>query len=197
MHYYNTQINLFESLAVTELENLEHSTFAQRMEKMPQEVVSDARNRLETLLRLYYLRHSFDTLDFFLTHYLGLLGFISLNDIKMNVDSPNINDKRSLLILCAKGLHDQGQYVYIAQIVFCLVQDGMRQEEANLLKQFVHVEEIEENQLLRLQQIRSQYPVNIVSIDDNAENQRVSNLIKDYMDLSLESASESSPGSEN
>src|SRR6266480_2752329 len=192
MYYYNVLINLFESLAVAGLENSDFSTLAQRTEKTPQEVVLDARIRLETLLRLYYLRHSFEALDAHLIHFFALLGFMSLNDIKTDVDSPIINDQRSLLILCLKGLRDQGQCFYFGQSLFCLMRDGMRPEDDDLLKRYVDVAEIEKNQLRGFQQVRSQYAINVVGIDDNPENQRVSDLVKEYLDLTLDSVSESS-----
>ena len=193
MHYYNILISLFESLAVAGLENSDFSTLTQRVGKTPKEVVSDARCYLETLLRLYYLRHSFDALDTYLMHYFGLLGFMSLNDIKTEAGSP-INDKRSLLILCAKGFRDQGRCHYVANVVFCIIRDAMRPEDDDLLKRHVHVDE---NQLRRLQQIRSQYAVKVVGIDDTAENQRISDLVEENVDLSSESESEPSPGPES
>ena len=172
MHYYNILISLFESSAVAGLENSDLSTLTQRLGKTPKEVVSDARCYLETLLRLYYLRHSFDALDTYVMHYFGLLGFMSLNDIKTEVGSP-INDKLSLLILCAKGFRDQGRYHYVANVILGIIRGAMRPEDDDLFKRHVHVEE---KQLLTLQQIRSQYALNVVGIDDKAENQRMSDF---------------------
>jgi len=96
------------------------------------EVGTLARARLETLIRLYYLRHSFDSLDVMLIMFLLLLGSISMrvltsrqdHEISTTVSAehghPSQSPRRdaSTFLLCAKGLHDQGQNQYLGSLMF-------------------------------------------------------------------------------
>ena len=74
MHYYNLMICLLEgpNLASEIVQPYEN---AQRM-------LVAAKIRLETLLRLYYLRHGFGSYDIFMIGLTSFLGFLHLNTLK-------------------------------------------------------------------------------------------------------------------
>jgi hypothetical protein len=88
-----------------------------------------ARARLETLIRLYYLRHSFDALDVVLIMFLLLLGSISVRVLALG-DAADTGTgsgtgsgqgqgrDASTFLLCAKGLHDQGRNQYLGTLMF-------------------------------------------------------------------------------
>ncbi|KAK3293676.1 uncharacterized protein B0H64DRAFT_364455 [Chaetomium fimeti] len=105
-----------------------------------------ARARLETLIRIYYLRHSFDALDVMLIMFLLLLGSISVrvltsppqpssppqpqsqppSSTTTTTTPPNKptnppNRNASTFLLCAKGLHDQGRNQYLGTLMFDLL----------------------------------------------------------------------------
>ncbi|KAK3301844.1 uncharacterized protein B0T15DRAFT_563508 [Chaetomium strumarium] len=69
-------------------------------DQTPIEIRDAAARHLETLLRLYYLRHGFEHLDIYSGYFLTQQG-----------------DLRSTLLLAAKGLHDQGRSAYIHKAV--------------------------------------------------------------------------------
>lgn len=140
MEYYLTIIELFEpwtkGLKATIVTTLDGRRVA--------DISTVARARLETLIRLYYLRHSFDSLDSVLIMFLLLMGSITVHVLADSVPSggketkydtrpsfagtrsPNhseadtMNRKRdaSTLLLCAKGLADQGQNLYLSTLMF-------------------------------------------------------------------------------
>ncbi len=121
MQYYVVVINLFEPWAATntstppsdpDLDNPKCDG-----ELTPAQIGTRAAARLETLIRLYYLRHSFDALDVVATIFLIVLGSISLRVLAQQTGSKQQNDA-STFLLCAKGLHDQGRNLYLAAMMF-------------------------------------------------------------------------------
>lgn len=94
------------------------------------DVGTQGRARLESLVRLYYLRHSFKALDIMLIMYLLLLGSISVRVLAPGggggggggaaVAGGGDGTQRdaSTFLLCAKGLHDQGQNQYLGSLMF-------------------------------------------------------------------------------
>lgn len=77
MEYYLVLINLLEPWTSGRTSPLPHDTRFSSGHTLP-EVATLARARLETLIRLYYLRHSFESLDVILIMYLLLMGSIAV-----------------------------------------------------------------------------------------------------------------------
>ncbi|KAI0180537.1 hypothetical protein GGR52DRAFT_531750 [Hypoxylon sp. FL1284] len=109
-----------------------------------QGIIQYAEIRLETLLRLYYLRHSFECYDPLLMHWLVFLGDVVLKKLDNPSGSPttssatttplDLESLRSTLILCAKGLYDQSRNYHIAFIVYRLLRDRMKANDLDLLR---------------------------------------------------------------
>ncbi|KAK4231734.1 hypothetical protein QBC38DRAFT_203026 [Podospora fimiseda] len=95
---------------------------------------------LETLVRLYYLRHGFESADSFLVHFLGNLGFISRAAIEQESDASSLESHRSTEILLVKGMNELGRAYYVAKAVMRLQASFMSPEEVELVKRFVDVE---------------------------------------------------------
>ena len=94
-----------------------------------------------------------------------------------------IEDVRATLVLTTKGLHDQGRSYYLSESVYRLVIGQMSSEDAELMGKFVHVrEEDSEVRQLRASHLKNQLPVNVMNITEDAEINRLSNLIKQYAD---------------
>ncbi|KAK4460166.1 hypothetical protein QBC42DRAFT_272974 [Cladorrhinum samala] len=130
-----------------------------------QAIISQARAHYESVLRLYYLRHGFEGFDPFLTVGLLTIFFLTLEEIKAARSKPSststshpsspsslassysarpetdIDSLRSTLVLCAKGLHDQGKSYFLAQTLFKLVRDAMDGQDKELLKEYVTLQE--------------------------------------------------------
>ncbi|KAK4225056.1 hypothetical protein QBC38DRAFT_511316 [Podospora fimiseda] len=119
-----------------------------------QPTIAQARIHYETVLRLYYLRHGFEGFDPFLTSALLTNAFLTIEEIKACRESRpppshsssrpscpkggevDLDSLRSTLVLCAKGLYDQGKSFYLGQPLFKLVRDGMDEQEKELLRGF-------------------------------------------------------------
>ncbi|KAL1842456.1 hypothetical protein VTJ49DRAFT_5193 [Mycothermus thermophilus] len=147
MEYYLTLIELFEPWA----RGPDATTVAAFNGRTIADIATSARARMETLIRLYYLRHSFDALDAMLIMFLLLLGSITVH-VLGDSDSSNSshgettttttteeeednasgggkksppskastsrNRDASTLLLCAKGLADQGNNLYLGTLMF-------------------------------------------------------------------------------
>ncbi|KAF4977105.1 hypothetical protein FDECE_18393 [Fusarium decemcellulare] len=178
MTYYNLVINLFKPLADKELEALELGTFVKEVHQTPKQAVMSAMVRLETLFRIYYLRHGFDAMDVFLLHFINTLGFMALEELKTITDPSMINDRRCLLLMCALGLREQGQYYYLVRTVFHLFRSSMSPDDVSLLKHYAQDQNPEKDELHRPQDIVSEYPLNITAISDDPQAHRVTHLVE-------------------
>ena len=161
----------------------------------------------DTLIRLYYLRHGFEGADLTLPTYLVALSSMSAAKLKTLTfsaasSSAAVDDVRSTLILSTKGLHDQRQNYSVCQTLRHLIEQQMSSKDIELMWKFLHEsKEASEAQHLRASHLQSQAPVYIVKITEDPKNEHLSNWIKLYADLSLESTSQvessdtrSSPG---
>jgi hypothetical protein len=156
----------------------------------------------ETLTRLYYLRHGFEIADAYMTHNLTVLAFMTLNRMTQSSQPaesgkhPSEEDKRSTLILAAKGLDDQGKSYYLPYTLLHAVQKQMKSEDVDVLCRFVHRQR---DKLLsgplRARYVHAQYPVNIVDMTEHPDDKRLGSLIQEYANLAIEERSTSS-GSE-
>ncbi|KAJ4201344.1 hypothetical protein NW767_006994 [Fusarium falciforme] len=156
----------------------------------PEEIVISSRACMESVVRLYYTRHSFEHLDTIMVTYLLFVGFNALKMLGMA--NPQDHDAAlSTAVLCAKGLCDQSRFYYIAEAIFMVLRDSMDPNAAHLLKDFAHTEDEEERKQLVARQLQSAYPVNIASIADDPEKQRLSRLVEAYTGLGLDSGAES------
>ncbi|CAG7565306.1 unnamed protein product [Fusarium equiseti] len=169
MHYYNLIIFLLETLNITSTQAL-YDVSVQR-------ALNDAKARLETILRLYYLRHGYESYDIFLLSLLSFLGFMQLKDMK-STDPGEVESRRSTVALVAKGLHDQSRNCYLAEIVFRIMKRNMGADSHILLRGVDLGDEDEEAAMRMSEQIHSSWPVDIHSIDGNADKQRIENLIR-------------------
>ncbi|KXX83211.1 Nitrogen assimilation transcription factor nirA [Madurella mycetomatis] len=99
-----------------------------------QEMGTIARARLETVVRLYYLRHSFEFPDTILNIYLMLLGSISIRTIQAPGGSPAAAGRdAATYLLCLKGLHDQGRSNYLGALMFDMISGLVDPGNASLM----------------------------------------------------------------
>lgn len=135
----------------------------------PSRIVAQAKACLETLVRLAYLRHGFESYDPALLTYVQLLAWSSLGDYRQlqgNNDSAAQRDVvRSTLLLCAKAMWDQGRNYFLAETVFRLFKSSLPgQDEVRLLREVVADVEDEQARVAQMiQEVRSDMPVGIFS----------------------------------
>ena len=141
----------------------------------------------ETLMHLYYLRHSFEGCDAYLTHNLAVLAFTTLNSLKSAVSSlstTEIEDIRGTLILTAKDLDGQGENYHLTRTIFHILRADMMPKDESITTRTTSVRlEDELDTDLRMEYIQAQYPINITNIAESPDNMRLSNIIKKNMEL--------------
>src|SRR5687767_5591899 len=94
----------------------------------PEAIVHDARVRLETLFRLYYLRHGFEFWNSLLLHFEVLLGYSAVETL---LTGDSLTDEaadaaRSTVALALKGLYEQGRHSHLGLTLYRLLRLQMR-----------------------------------------------------------------------
>jgi len=127
--------------------------------------------RLETVIRLYYLRHSFSFSDSFLVYYLSVLTRATLETMgdsdKPLLDPHQMETLRSTILLCMKGMNEQGQNNYISEVVYRVLKDSLSQQDLHALKTSVNLIEWNEDDMFIAKQCRSQWPLPGVKVYEN------------------------------
>ncbi|KAI9705941.1 MAG: hypothetical protein M1836_005347 [Candelina mexicana] len=150
IYYYHLILTIYEPLL--DMETIQESS--------SQQIVADARKNLQTLIRLYYLRHGFDAMDLFIV---------------------------IPLMLAAKGLCSQRQNHFLAQALYQVIRGRMRPQEVALLKDAVNLDEDEPNEKrVMLQAVRSHWPVSVVKKMDDLDSHLLTNLVENYAHLNME-----------
>lgn len=147
----------------------------------------------ETLLRLYYLRHSFQSADAYLIQPMLETGFAAIRRLKaMKLTPAEIDAARGALTLAAKGLIDQGKIYQIHHTVFHVLAGEMSEEDSSLTHRLLDIRnEDNSSSQMRAKHVQAQYVCNIVDITEDPEQQRLGNLIAKYDKLAVKEASPS------
>ncbi|KAM0274397.1 hypothetical protein ACHAQH_007899 [Verticillium albo-atrum] len=129
MQYHNVMLALYDSLA--DHSSGDSPTAAYR------EICDHSRRCLDVLLRLYYLRHGFESWNDSLPTWLLFLAQLCIRDLAQ-MDDPLADEATvSTLMLCAKGLQDQGRSLYIARVFFQILRREMPAAVAEVLDKYV------------------------------------------------------------
>lgn len=137
MQFHNYIINLLEDPMVTKLDNPQFiGVFSQSVGQKPRELLSSSKRSFETVIRLYYLRHGFEALDYFMVQYLSMLAFMARRAIHANMQKTTLQSLQSTIILATMGLRDQSASFYTGRMVFKAVRKRMRPEEIELIDRF-------------------------------------------------------------
>ena len=177
MHYQNILIGLYRPF-VEESSGHDPSILG---------IVEDTSKHLQTLIRLYYLRHSFDSTNSFLTQPLALIAFLCIGIINEKMGTSEFDPARSTLFLALKGLDDQGRNFYGAQSLFEVVKSKIRPEEAALLRDLAGIKSLEGNGEKSLKrEMQGQFPLSVSKEPagpSNVETQRWRKLAEEYLNV--------------
>lgn len=185
MYYHILLINLFEPFTQMGYVHAEAN---------PSTIVSHSKACLETLMRIYYLRHGFESLDNTLVHPLHLLGFSALRDISsVEKGSSTYEAIRSTLVLCAKGLWEQGRNHYVAEVVFRLFKHCLSIDDVLLVEEIIEVEESDSRLGHMVQEIRSLWPIGIFSMADEGGDRTLNHFIRWWDQHMQDRAQDSTP----
>ncbi|KAI0142576.1 hypothetical protein F4776DRAFT_612622 [Hypoxylon sp. NC0597] len=170
IHYHILLISLFEPFVKMDYIHAEAS---------PKTIVGNSKACFETLMRVYYLRHGYESLDTALIQSLHLLGFSALRDISSADKGSTTHEAiRSTLMLCAKGLWDQGQNYYMSEAVFRLFKQSMSMEDALLFKEITEIEDSDGQLDHMAREIRSRWPIGIFSMADDCADRTLEHFIR-------------------
>lgn len=186
MHYFNALIYIFEAFSSSD-SSIDGSS--QDQTAAAQNVVVFAKIRLETLVRLRYVHHGFESYDVFLLQFLMFLGFMHINTLATSAAAGINDDYRSTIYLVAKGLRDQGRCYHLAEVVFRMMRDAMSSSDRQYLDTITNIEPDEDEKMsLISQHTHSVWPINLMSINEDPEKKRLGELVKLADDLELEEA---------
>lgn len=191
MHYQSTVVRFMRVADQLQKQPI-HSDLDQWMGvRTPQQLLFDATVALETLIRLYYIRHSFERMDTFLAQPLAELSAIRREDIGGEKGLLDTESVRSTLVLCAQGFRDQGFNHYLGQTLFHLTRSRMRPEDAALVDRCLYAGPQYQVPFAPVlaHQIYSDWPVDPVSAK---EHQRLSAVLSRLDGVVLDST-ESTP----
>lgn len=135
----------------------------------------------ESLLRLYFLRHSFSICDQYLIVFLSTLAFSALHELGRENLIPRQGALISTALLCAKGLYDQAQTCYVAEIVYHLVRDKMTLRVCALLAGYIRSQDdFDSRRGMACAVTKSEWPIPLVNVGNDPELARLENLVKNY-----------------
>ncbi|KAI1044750.1 hypothetical protein LB505_013535 [Fusarium chuoi] len=174
IHYYNLTVYLLETLRMT--------TAPALVDESVQKVLSDAKIKMETLIRLYYQRHGFESYDIFIIILLAFMGFMHAKNLE-NSEMADLESRRSTVVLVLKGLGDQSINCYVAKVVLRLLKGSIGSENSFLLKEVDTVEEGGEEERAMDEQVNSSWPIDLEWIDVDPEKNRLDNIIRKTKEL--------------
>jgi hypothetical protein len=105
--------------------------------------------QLESIIRIYYLRHSFEVYDFMLIIFLAHLANITLHFFDRFERDPTIapvganESMHSTLVLCLKGLHDQSRNFYIPGVLLAIMKKRISADVRNSIGQALTSEDLD------------------------------------------------------
>lgn len=191
MWYQNIVLSLHEPLSASEVQR---DVFLPENEnesgQKPSYIATRARHCLETLVRLYYLRHGFETLDCFLVQFLNLVGFKVLDWLKSNSAEASQTELLSTLALCARGLRQQGEHYYLVELVYHLLLNNIDPEHTRFLDVLDDTSPDTSRKRLFVAHTQSDYPVKVADIAADPAEWRVDQLLAGVEDMKLDGSHE-------
>ncbi|KAM0250860.1 hypothetical protein ACHAP5_002079 [Fusarium lateritium] len=180
MYYHHVLLTIFEPLF----------DVVSTKDPSPQQIIASAKRNLQTLVRLYYLRHGFEAMDLFIVIPLMVIGYDAIDAIKDGVPEGETETLRSTLILVAQGLYNQRRNHYLAQALFRVVRGRMCPQEVSLLKSSMALEKGEvDPEPEMVVAVRSHWPVSVVKKREDMKSQFLGNLVENIGNLNVEEIS--------
>lgn len=154
------------------------------------DITAQATAQLESLLRIYYLRHGFEAYDSMLLVHLVHLANVTLTRIALIERTPSLHESsheeietlRSTLILCLKGLHDQSKNFYLSGVVFNVMKNRLSAENRDLVGRFVTLQDLNaaDHEAHQSQRIISDYVIPVVNLNEDPEAGRLWNMVQEF-----------------
>ncbi|PHH72882.1 hypothetical protein CDD82_5751 [Ophiocordyceps australis] len=153
-----SELKLQQQQALHQRPVSQSSTLATGLQPGPTPDEQLALSRLETIMRLYYLRHGFDSFDAYMTYFFWLLADASLLNSAYGTiqDDRDLSALQSNLVLSLKGLGDQGRILLVARVTMHILRDRITAEDMKVVKEHLrwdpsHQQEPSSEALMRSQ----------------------------------------------
>ncbi|CAG7563849.1 unnamed protein product [Fusarium equiseti] len=197
LHYCHALVQLFEILAP---EGRTRSQFVQFDEGQLFKSLSKYRAYFETILRIHYLRHSFEYGNMMLTRFLAMLAFLTLSRLDhlaaeplevlrstdLDVGDADPKEIRATLIIAQKGLSDQGRGYYLPNILLRDVLEHMTASDAAVLQSVITIKpESPDESRQRKMYLEGHCPPDILQIAHDPSQQPNSNWIRRFAIMTL------------
>ncbi|KAF4994626.1 hypothetical protein FGRMN_5671 [Fusarium graminum] len=149
--------------------------------KRPISLLNEAKSMLETVMRLYYLRHNFEIYDPWVAFGLIAVGNGVIADLASDSGSEpkNVAGYRSTLILAAQGLSFQGLNYHISRLLSIQLLKAMEPQDLQLVQ--THVKPVylqEDEETMVAEHSNSMWPVpGIAIMNEDPEKKRLMNLV--------------------
>jgi len=202
MYYWAVLIDLFDPLVRLDFTRARTSLSNLLTYEQPDRVVEHSHRCLEMLIRLYFVRHGFESSDASLISPLTTVGFRALRSLR-DAEAAHAEEWRaalSTLILCAKGLRDQGQNHFVSEAIYRLLRARMNALDPAAvfsLDEAVRIEDDDERDELIAQHISSAWPVAAAAgPGDDFNMRRLQDVFRDVSRMDLDGSSEGGSGYE-
>lgn len=178
MYYYHLVLTLFKPLIDISTENV----------PSPRQIVADATRYLQTLIRIYYLRHGYEAMDLFVVIPLMLSASDCVDALETaNAQTPpeQLELLRSTLILVVMGLFSQRRNHYLANALFHVIRGRMRPADVALFRTVANIDaDVLYGKMEMVVAVRSHWPVSIVKKQEK-EKQVLKTLVESYAHLNV------------
>lgn len=179
MYYYHLVLTLFKPLLDIPADKV----------PSPHQIVADSTRFLQTLVRVYYLRHGYEAMDLFIV--IPLMLFASdcvdaLDTANIHTPSGELELLRSTLIFVAMGLFTQRKNHYLANALFYVIRGRMRPEDVALFRRVGNIDaNVLNGQPDMAVAVRSHWPVSVVKKEEK-DKLVLKNLVDSYARLNVE-----------
>lgn len=156
-------------------------------------MIDRARRHLVTLLRLYFLRHGFESADSWLAQPLVMVANMYIDLLKSgNLTAAEQIEAQSSLVLLVKGLRDQSHNNAIAEVVFRVTKAKMRPQDQQLLltEGIVRAGE-DEYRTQQMHEVQTQWPAMATTMADQPHTQTLSDLVRMLGQVRIDEQTES------
>jgi hypothetical protein len=197
LHYCHALVQLYEILAP---EGKIRSPFVKFDEDELFQPLSKYRGYFETILRIHYLRHSFEYGNMMLTRFLAMLAFLTLSRLNhlasepqealkssaLDVGDADPKEIRATLLIAQKGLSDQGRGYYLPNILLRDVLKNMTARDAAVLQSVITIQpESPDETRQRKMYLEGHCPPDILQTSHDPSQQPGDNWIRRFAILTL------------
>ncbi|KAF4963074.1 hypothetical protein FSARC_8876 [Fusarium sarcochroum] len=146
--------------------------------------------RPNTIVFPAHLKLHFEPQDTFLAQPLVELANICQRDVTSGRELTHFESIRSTLVLCMKGLSDQGRNQFIGRALFQLTRDSLSTKDKALIDKHIYTNQQAQAlpSQIRADQVHSNWPVNIIGTPGELEGQRLTALLYRFEKVTLQSS---------